>query len=269
MIQKNDHIGIFDSGVGGISVLAEMLRILPYEKFYYFADSGFAPYGEKSKEEILERCFFITDHFLIKGIKAVVVACNTATSSAINEMRDHYDFPVIGMEPALKPAVEARFPGNSFVPGTILVMGTPQTIREKKYRDLLSRFRESRNIISLPCPGLVELIEEGKLDSTEMMKRLNELFRNIYKKNVSSIVLGCTHFIFLKDKIRIIFGKKPKFFDGNSGTAKQLRNVLKSNKILSQMPLKKISQKFTIDTSGDHLQISSLCTALLKRISNG
>jgi glutamate racemase len=261
MIDKNSPIGVFDSGLGGLTVLAEILKILPEERCIYFADSRFAPYGPKSREEIRKRCFFITQNLLKQGIKALVVACNTATSSAVEEMRREFSIPIVGMEPALKPACEATLPGK------ILVLGTPFTIAERKYQNLLKRFKGGRDIVSLPCPGLVELIEKGDTNGPEMQARLSLLFREIRPPDFSSVVLGCTHFVYLKNILRNILGDRIAFFDGNLGTARQLKRILaREGLFLENSALSPGKDQIVIDTSGDPGQVIPLCHRLLSMI---
>ena len=258
---SNFPIGIFDSGVGGLTVLAELLSLLPEERYFYYADSAFAPYGSRSREEILERSFTITEDMLSRGAKAIVVACNTATSSAITEMRRRFDLPIVGMEPALKPAVEAD------IPGKILVLGTAFTIRERKYRQLLNRFCKKKEIVSLACPGLVELIEQGRLNSREMGDRLTDIFQDISPDEFCSVVLGCTHFVYLKQEIRRIFGPGIRLFDGNRGTALQTRRLLAQKRLLATDPaLNDPEKQIVIDTSGDSKHVLSLCDQLLKQL---
>lgn len=223
---KNLAIGIFDSGMGGISVLADIIKYLPNERYIYYGDSGNAPYGIKTPEEVKKLCINICDFFIDKGVKAIVVACNTATSAAIKELREKYSIPVIGMEPALKPAATMESDGK------IVVMATPMTLKEKKFKGLMDKYGKQRDIIKLPCPKLVEIIEEGILEGQEVENSIRECFYGINMDEVSSIVLGCTHYIFLKDYIKKLAGDNIDIIDGNKGTARQLRNVLKQKALL-------------------------------------
>ncbi|HRS00035.1 MAG TPA: glutamate racemase [Candidatus Sumerlaeia bacterium] len=264
---KHPLIGIFDSGVGGLTVLAEAARFLPAARYLYFADSGFAPYGEKSRSEILERCFKIADKMAQRNVDAIVVACNTATSSAIVEMRQRYSFPIIGMEPALKPAAENAHDG------TILVLGTAFTIREPKYQELLQRFQRQREIISLPCPGLVNLIEAGGKDLPEMNARLKQILGDLPASNISAVVLGCTHFVFLKNNLRTIFKTNIEFFDGNLGTARQLVRMLAERghvcpEASPEANTPRIKPQIEIDTSGERHHVLFLCETLLSELMN-
>lgn len=263
MIDIKSPIGIFDSGLGGLTVLFETARILPRECYLYFADCRFAPYGLKSRDEIRKRCFFITETLLSRGIKALVVACNTATSCAVEEMRRNFPVPIVGMEPALKPACEADLPGK------ILVLGTPFTISEAKYQNLLVRFRDDKDIVSLPCPGLVEFIEKGDANCPEMRSGLTELFRDLPLEDFSAVVLGCTHFIYLKDILRELMGPRIRFFDGNRGTAQQLKRVLTQKGLLSDIKTPWLTEEqIMIDTSGDPGQVIPLCHKLLSMLSD-
>lgn len=223
---KNLAIGIFDSGMGGISVLAQTIKLMPNERYIYYGDSENAPYGVKSPEEVKELCIDICDFFVEKGVKAIVVACNTATSAAINELRDRYDIPIIGMEPALKPAtiIESK--------GKIVVMATDMTLKEKKFSALMDKYGKEKDIVRLPCPRLVELIESGIMEGETIEASLEECFNGINIDEVSSIVLGCTHYIFLKDSIGAFAGEKVHIVDGNGGTARHLKNILEKKQLL-------------------------------------
>lgn len=249
-------IGVFDSGVGGVSVLAEMMKILPEENFIYYADSANAPYGTKTADEVQRYSLDIANYLHSLGIKALVVACNTATSVAINEIRARLDIPVIGMEPALKPAVECAGRGK------IVVMATPMTLKEKKFHNLLHRYDEQKEIMLLPCPGLVELIEKGCRSGPEIRAYLGELFRPVDQKALSAIVLGCTHYIFIKDVIRQLVDDCVHIIDGNCGTAKQLQRVLTQEGLLKENR-SSAGEKVWFFTSGDPDRVIPLCKVLL------
>ncbi|SCY69334.1 glutamate racemase [Alkaliphilus peptidifermentans] len=213
-------IGVFDSGVGGISVLAQLITLMPNEGYIYYGDSLNAPYGIKETREVMEQSLKVADILVKKGIKLLVVACNTATSAAIIRLREDLDIPVIGMEPALKPAVKLN-QGKK-----ILVMATPVTLKEKKFSDLIQLFKDTTGIIKLPCPGLVEIIEKNGSTSRELEYYLLELFKNIDFKQISTIVLGCTHYVFIKDTIQHIVGKDISLIDGNYGTALHIKSII-------------------------------------------
>ena len=171
MNTKQDYIAVFDSGVGGISVLRHLRRLMPGERYLYFGDSANAPYGTKTKDEVEALTFAAARRLMARGVKALVVACNTATSAAIHDLREAYpDTIVIGIEPALKLAYD-RYHG-----GGIGVMATPMTLREEKFEALMHRYDQSCRVYKIPAPGLVELVERGQADSPEAESLLRELF---------------------------------------------------------------------------------------------
>ena len=215
----NDYIAVFDSGVGGISVLQHLVAQLPQERFLYFGDSANAPYGTKTKAQVKELTFAAAEKLMQQGIKALVVACNTATSAAINDLRGAYpNLIIIGIEPALKLAAD-KFPG-----GKLGVMATPMTLRETKFARLMARFAQSCEIFKIPAPGLVELIEEGKADSPETERLLGELFAPYPK--LDALVLGCTHYPFAKAAISRVLGEDVALLDGGEGTARETKRRL-------------------------------------------
>ena len=219
-----DAICVFDSGVGGISVLRELVKIMPNEDFLFFGDSANAPYGIKSKEEVRRLTIDATKRFMEEGAKGVTIACNTATSAAVRVLREMYpDFPIVGIEPALKPAA-TEFPGKR-----ILVLATPMTIAEEKFHRLLSKYEDDAEVIPLPAPGLMEFVENGKMDSPELMEFLEELlapYKKGEKKEVAGVVLGCTHYPFVAKQIEAVLGDSAKIFDGSEGTAREMRRRL-------------------------------------------
>ena len=189
-------IGVFDSGVGGISVLRELYALMGNENFIYFGDSANAPYGEKTKEEVRALSFEVAKKLMDMGVKALVIACNTATSAAAKELREKYGdkLSIIGLEPALKPAVMEN-KGK-----TIAVMATPLTLREEKFLGLLASYEKDAKIIPLEAPGLAEMIEKGILEGEKIENYLKELFADLPK--VDALVLGCTHYPLIKDTIK-------------------------------------------------------------------
>ena len=218
-MNANDYIAVFDSGVGGISVLRHLVRVMPQERYLYFGDSINAPYGTKTKEQVKALTFAAAQMLRARGIKALVVACNTATSAAIQDLRRAYpQLIIIGIEPALKLAAD-KFPG-----GRLGVMATPMTLREEKFARLMERFRESCEIYKIPAPGLVELIESGRVDSPEAETLLRNLFAPCPK--LDALVLGCTHYPFAADTIRRVLGDGVALLDGGDGTARETRRRL-------------------------------------------
>ncbi len=212
---------MFDSGVGGLSVLGEAVRQLPGEDFIYYGDTANAPYGTKSPEMVRKLAFDIVENFRCQNVKAVVIACNTATAEAAKELRAYYDFPIIGMEPALKPASEME--GD----GLRLVLATPGTLSSEKYARLYSRF--GQNAVSLPCPGLMEFVEAGDRGSPELRDYLRTLLSPYLDQSVTAVVLGCTHYPFIKPLIASFFPETTRILDGNAGTVRQLRRVLEQH----------------------------------------
>lgn len=212
-------VGVFDSGVGGISILRGLVGELPHEQFVYFGDSAHAPYGEKTPDEVLDLSRGIVDDLVTAGCKAIVIACNTATSAAADELRAEYaDVPIIGVEPALKPAVLAEKRGH------VLVMATPMTVRLQKFQHLLGEWGDAAQVDAVPCWGLAARIEQGDLNNPDVVELVRELVGD-YAGNVDAVVLGCTHYPFVEDQIREVLGDVP-FFDSAAGTARQLRRRL-------------------------------------------
>lgn len=220
MNTKQDYIAVFDSGVGGISVLRHLRRLMPGERYLYFGDSANAPYGTKAKDEVEALTFAAARRLMARGVKALVVACNTATSAAIHDLREAYpDTIVIGIEPALKLAYD-RYHG-----GGIGVMATPMTLREEKFEALMHRYDQSCRIYKIPAPGLVELVERGQADSPEAESLLRELFAP-YQGKLDEVVLGCTHYPFAAKAISRVLGSGVALLDGGDGTARETRRRL-------------------------------------------
>lgn len=220
---NNKPIGFFDSGVGGISVLKEARKLLSHENFIYFGDSKNAPYGVKSVEEVKILTFAAVEYLISKGVKAVVIACNTATSAAIDDLRAYYkDIPIIGIEPALKPAVENQYSGK------IIIMATPMTLCETKFNNLMNFYKNEAEIVPLPCAGLVELIENGKIHGDEVHFYLTEKLKPYLNSPVDSVVLGCTHYPFIKAELSKVLSKDTTIIDGSIGTSKQLKRQLEN-----------------------------------------
>lgn len=221
----NAPIGMFDSGVGGISVLREAVRQLPCERFIFFGDTKNAPYGTKTKEQVLALSRAVVETLLGMGCKAIVIACNTATSAAAATLRAEYrDIPIIAMEPALKPASLLH------QDGVVLALATPGTIAGEKYAHLYALYGEG--VISMPCGGLMEFAERGELDSPALHAYLSDLFRPYLGRKVEAVVLGCTHYVFLKRAIGRFFPAVP-LIDGNEGTVRQLGRRLNEKNLLA------------------------------------
>lgn len=258
-MENREPIGVFDSGVGGISVLRELVKVMPNEDYLYLGDSMHAPYGTKSLEEV--RCLTIAnvEKLLEKGAKSIVVACNTATSAAVAVLRKMYPkLPLVGIEPAIKPATEA-FPN-----GRIVVMATPMTLRQEKFQKLMAQYESKAQIVPLPCPGLMEFVERGDLDGEDLRKYLTELFWSVGEERIDAIVLGCTHYPFAHKMILEVAGSDVAIFDGGNGTAREMRRRLMVAGKLSDAASKGRVEFFN---SCDTKEERELCEYLLHRES--
>ena len=226
---SKDYIAVFDSGVGGISVLRHLRRLLPGENFVYFGDCANAPYGAKTTAQVRELTLAAVEKLVRQyPLKALVVACNTATSAAIGALREAYpNMIVIGIEPALKLAADL-FPG-----GRIGVMATEVTLREEKFDVLMHRFNAGCTVAKIPAPGLVELIEAGKADSAEAELLLRQILTP-YIGKLDALVLGCTHYPFATKGICRVLGDRVALLDGGEGTARQTRRLLQAADLLNQ-----------------------------------
>ena len=227
---RNLPVAVFDSGVGGISVLRELTHRMPREKFLYFGDCANAPYGTKTTERVRELTCRAVEDLLTQGVKAVVVACNTATSAAIEDLRRaHPDTILVGIEPALKLAAE-RHPR-----GKILVMATDVTLREEKFCHLLSHFAATCQVYKIPAPQLVPLIEEGRVDTPIMEQTLHGLL-DPFADKMDALVLGCTHFPFASHAMERLLGPRVAVLDGGDGTARETLHRLEAADLLEKGP---------------------------------
>lgn len=223
----NSPIGVFDSGVGGISVLKELVKLMPNENFIYFGDSKNAPYGTKSLEEIKELTVENAKFLAQKGVKAIVIACNTATSAGANAVREIFDIPVVGIEPALKPA--ALMSKNP----KIAVMATPLTLKLEKFANLMDKFDTQAEIYPIECPDIVGFVEKGIFEGEELENCIKKYFKKAKNICLDGVVLGCTHYPFVKSVIKSVVGENVKLFDGGEGTAKELLRRLTEKNLLS------------------------------------
>lgn len=252
MHTKDEYIAVFDSGVGGISVLRELLRIMPRENYLYFGDSANAPYGARSTQQVRQLTLEAAEMLTGRGIKALVVACNTATAAAINDLRQKYpDTIIIGIEPALKMAAD-RFPG-----GHIGVMATPVTLREEKFAVQLGRFPDVQ-VSTIPVPDLVELVEQGHIDDTAAYALLRPVLAP-YAGQLDAVVLGCTHYPFAAKTISKILGERTAVLDGGAGTARETRRRLAEAELLHDG-----TGTVQIENSSQDPRILALCMALLE-----
>ena len=252
MNTKQDYIGVFDSGVGGISVLRRLRQLMPRERYLYFGDSANAPYGTRPTQEIRDLTLAVAERLMGRGLKALVVACNTATAAAIEELRTNYpDMIVIGIEPALKAACD-RYPGQ-----TVGVMATPATLREQKLHRLMERCARDCKVIKLPAVGLVELVEAGKGNSEEARELLRPLLAP-YRGELKALVLGCTHYPFAAQAVSAILGEDTDLLDGGIGTAVHTRRRLEEAGLLWDGPGEVIFENSSNDPA-----LTDLCQTLL------
>ena len=214
------QIGIFDSGLGGISVLHDAIKLLPQEDYLYYADTRNVPYGPKPKEEVRKHVFAAMDFIVQQGVKAIVVACNTATSVAIGDLRSKYGIPIIGMEPAVKPALENNTNRR------ILVTATALTLKEEKMQSLIAKLDNAHLVDPLPLPGLVEFAEKLEFDDNVVLPYLQEQLAQYNLNEYGTVVLGCTHFPFFKELMKKILPAGIDIIDGNLGTVKNLVRIL-------------------------------------------
>ena len=223
----NSPFGVFDSGVGGISVLKELVSLMPNENFIYFGDSKNAPYGTKSFDEIEKLTVENAKYLKNKGCKAIVIACNTATSAGGKAVREMLDIPVIGIEPALKPAaLMCEHP-------KVAVMATPLTLKLEKFANLMEKFDDNAVIYTVECPEIVGFVEKGILQGAEIENCIRKYFEPLKDIKLDGIVLGCTHYPFVKNVIKKVVGEDVKLFDGGKGTAKELLRRLNEKNLLS------------------------------------
>jgi glutamate racemase len=220
-------IGVMDSGVGGIYVLHKAYRLMPGEDYVFYADLGNAPYGSRPQAEIERISMAAARHLVDQGVKALLVACNTATSAAVSRMREEFSLPVVGVEPALKPAMEARRGGK------IAVMATPATLRLPKFRRLMERCGLKEDLVPLPCPGLSLMVERCGPGSPVIAEYLGELFSHTELERLDAVVLGCTHYSYLAGDIKRLLGEV-LLFDGAQGAVRQLKRVLEERNLLAE-----------------------------------
>ena len=228
---NNNPIGVFDSGIGGLTVLNKIIEILPNEKYIYFADTDNVPYGTKPKEEVKEYINKAVEFLISKNVKAIVIACNTATSIAVKELREKYTIPIIGIEPAAKPAVENR--GEK----RVLIMATPTTIKEEKLKYLLEELHANEYVDLIAMPKLVEFAENMDFESDNVKDYIQEQLKQYDLNSYSELVLGCTHFPFFRDVLSEIFPKDTQIIDGSTGVANRLKNVLQEKDLLGNNKL--------------------------------
>jgi len=238
MDKSTNPIGLFDSGIGGTSIWKEIHSLLPNEDTIYLADSKNAPYGQKSKEEIIALSCKNTEYLLEQNAKLIVVACNTATTNAIKELREKYDVPFIGIEPAIKPAA------FNTLTKTIGILATKGTLSSELFYKTVSSL-EGIKVIEQVGYNLVQLIEDGKLDSPEIKALLQEYLNPMIEANIDHLVLGCSHYPYLVPQIKEILPESVKIIDSGEAVAKQTKTILEKNHLLNSLPHKTTNAFYT------------------------
>lgn len=221
-------VGFFDSGVGGLSVMKEARLLLPSEDFLYFADSAYCPYGVKPLEVIRSRAFAICDFLMSRGAKIIVIASNTTSITALNDVRERVDVPVVGIEPAVKPAVSATRNGR------IGVLATVVTLAGERFNSLVDRYGNGVEVYTQPCPGLVELVESGGFNKPEAEILLGRYLKPLLAREVDTIVLGCTHYPFLRPLVEKMVGADVVVIDTGKAVARQVERVLEKYSMLNE-----------------------------------
>lgn len=245
----SNPVGVFDSGIGGISVLTELNRLLPNEHFIYFADSNNCPYGTKTQEQVIELCVKITDFLISRNCKIIVVACNTATAAAIEYLRLNYQLTFIGMEPAVKPAALNTKTGN------IGILATQGTFQGKLFKETSKKWAEGKNIHIQVGEGLVEIVESGKTDTPETIQLLKKYLDPMIENHVDQIVLGCTHYPFLLKQIENIVSNSAMIINPAPAIAKRLQELLTQENLTN---IEKKNPKTELFVNGKKNQIEKL-----------
>lgn len=251
-MDARDPIGLFDSGVGGLSVLLEINKLLPDESTVFFADQKNIPYGKKSKKQLAEITTDITKFLLNQKIKALIVACNTATCYSLAELRLKFDIPIIGVVPAVKPA--ASLTKNA----RIVVMSTPATTTSQYLDELISEFAKDKTVLKLSCPNLEKAIEN--LDTVQIEKLLGKYSKNILDFDADVVVLGCTHYPIIKKRINHYLKPTIKVIDSGQSIANHTKNLLKKLKLLSRAKREEI-----YFTTGNPYAFSKISSQILKK----
>jgi len=242
-------IGVFDSGVGGLSVWRELYKEFPGETYLYVSDSGYCPYGPKSREEVIERAVAITEFLISNGAEIIVVACNTATAAAINHLRSHYTIPFVGMEPAVKPAaLNTRT-------GAIGVLATKGTFKGELYLRTLHKFASNATVLEQVGEGLVELVENGETDTPQARKLIGKYIRPMLEQNADHIVLGCTHYPFLENLIREFAGEGVEIVNPAPAIARRAGEVLQARRESAGKHIVGEKGQNRFVTTGNNLQL--------------
>jgi len=252
---REGPIGVFDSGVGGLSIMRELAQQLPHEDIVYFADTANCPYGPRSPKQIRGLTQAIISFLLTPGCKIIVVACNTASAAALHHLRERFDIPIVGMEPAVKPAAQET---ETQVVG---VIATQTTFHGELFASLVQRFASHATVLEGVCPGLVEQVEAGKLDDPQTEAILRHCLEPMLEKGIDALTLGCTHYPFLIPTIKKIVDPKVKIIDPSPAVARQTKRVLEREGLLNHSPRR---GRYTFYTTGK----PETFTALQKRLTD-
>ncbi len=255
---NNQPIGVFDSGVGGLSILLEIQKLLPLESTLFVADQAYVPYGGKSKTQLLNRVTRILDFFEEKEVKVVVAACNTATVYTINEMREKFKFPIIGTVPVVKTIASLTKTGKT------AVFSTPATAKSEYLQELIKKFADNVEVECIGGSNLEELVEKGEVDSLETRKTLKRVLDPLVKGGVDAIALGCTHYPFLRRQIEEIVGKNVSVVDSGGAVARRLKEVLTHENMLADT--KKVDVYYT---TGEAKKFNEVASKLLDKKIEG
>lgn len=259
-MNASDPIGIFDSGVGGLSVAHDIRAALPYEDLIYVADSGHVPYGNKSPQYIQQRSVTLARFLLEQGAKAIVIACNTATAAAAPLLRATFDVPIVGMEPAVKPAVAATRSG------VIGVLATVGMLSSARYAALLQRFVRGVDVVTQPCPGLADQVEAGDLDGPVTRTMIEQFTAPLIDRGADTIVLGCTHYPFLRPLIADVVGPDVALIDTGAAVARRLQQVLGERALLDPHATPGREQFWTSGERGEAERVISLLWGRAARV---
>jgi glutamate racemase len=255
MTLSSNPIGLFDSGVGGLSVLRAMREQMPAENVIYFGDQGHVPYGPRPMEQIQSFSEGITKFLLDKDSKLIVVACNTASAAALKYLRERFpDVSFVGMEPAVKPAAETTRTGK------VGVLATPATFQGALYASVVERFGNGVELLQHTCPGLVAQIEKGELDSSTTRSILEDALHPMLEQNIDTVVLGCTHYPFVIPLIQKIVGEEVRVIDPAPAVARQVKRLLEAKGLLNASDVLGAMQFYT---SGDAAEMQAMLPRLL------
>ncbi|MQA89112.1 MAG: glutamate racemase [Gemmatimonas sp.] len=245
-------LGIFDSGLGGLSVAREVRLRLPREDLLYIADSAYVPYGGRSLEEIRERSIAMTRELVEAGAKLVVAACNTASGAAIEALRETFAIPIVGLEPAVKPAAATSRKRR------IAVLATPATLQTERFHRLVDNHGPGIDVVKVACPGFVELVESGEVTGERAAKVVRDVLASVVEADVDRVVLGCTHYPFLREHLTDVLGESVEILDSGAAVARQVERVLAANGLLRQSG----SGDFRALTTGDPTTVAPIVDRL-------